>query len=399
VQYLAYVHIHGFYTKVIEATSLGLADRPLGIHHGKTVLCANAAAVERGISVDQPLSEAKVLVPEAEFVPWMLDTYEAAQERWLEVCAEFSDRIETLEQHAAYVDLSDHGAPAELAIRLTRQMAQIFGDTVAVGLAKTRWVAKVSAASLRQTAIADELRLDGWLNDPAACLATLPVAALSPVTPANRQRLEFLGYRTIGDVADLPLETLKSHFGSEGLTIYQAARGSGGTPLIPDYPRRSVQERLTFDEAVIERAVLDQGLQQVASRLSRRLQNADLAGQEVRLWVEDDEGAREQAERSFAKNIYSSRSVLVALTLMIEPLLPKLQGVRKIRVQLLNLKPNKRLQARFAGLQPEREQGLAGTVEQLATTFGSGVIQRAAEVSLSRRRELMRVWKRATGWR
>src|SRR5688500_18634546 len=101
MHYFLYVRLEGLYTGVQLEKLPELGERPLVVHRDKAVLCVDAKGRSKGIHAGMPLSEAKAILRDGTFLPWEEEPYREAQQRWLDVCARFSDVIEPVEQHTA----------------------------------------------------------------------------------------------------------------------------------------------------------------------------------------------------------------------------------------------------------------------------------------------------------
>lgn len=377
-----------------------------------------------------PLTLAKTILSKegggAAILPWKAEDYEGRQEEWLGRCVRFSDVIEPVDQHEAFVDLSAHPRPESLLEKLLRELP----EGTRYGVARAKWLARVACGAVSDLAY----------HDPSAFLDELPTSLLEPVSEESRFRLEFLGYRTAGEVALVPLETLKSQFDKEALVIWQAARGRAGEAVRALYPRAVLGERVCFESAVESREAIDAALDELARRVSEKLVDRDLQGSVLRLWVEGESfgglGEREcrmgsqapepsrvrlrrtsdrnvrptavaltdvqaldntplsPVEREFAKPMQSFASVRFALSLMCQPKEP----VVSLRVQLPGLKAANRKQQRLYVARTDSQDTLEHAVGRVKKLYGEEVILRGSELKLPRRVMVLRAWKDATGW-
>ncbi|MFZ4508602.1 MAG: hypothetical protein ACOYON_12985 [Fimbriimonas sp.] len=378
MHYILWVELDGFYTKQ------GAAEV---IHRDKFVLDASALARQRGILPGMPLPEAKAIWPEGSFLGWEEEPYRDAQASWLEICADYTDVVEPIEQHIVCLDLSAHPQPTVLAEALLHRLHQS-GWKARAGAARTRWVARLACrgALLLQEAL-----------DGASFIAPLPVALL-PLPASESQQLEFLGYRTIGQVAGLPLQLLRSMFGERSIAIHRAAMGRGETDVKPLFPpdSQSVCMRLEGPAETVE--ALHASLGWLSRELGALLRQGDWSGKTLEVFLETEEGTFEVRRRAFARSIQSEGSVYACLSLLFAR--PPEAPTVGIRVRMPHLAKAKRIQRDLMGQleRSERDRSAMAAFAQIRTVFGDQAIQTGAEQTVPRRTQLLRTWKDATGW-
>jgi protein ImuB len=107
-------------------------------------------------------------------------------------------------------------------------------------------------------------------SETEAFLAPLSVRHLLVLEPDVLQRLEWLGLRTIGDLAALPFNAVQAQFGPPGAQAWRLAHGKDHEPVVARPVVASLQAGLRFDdplgsvEAVM--AAIDQLLAQTFSQ-------------------------------------------------------------------------------------------------------------------------------------
>jgi nucleotidyltransferase/DNA polymerase involved in DNA repair len=158
--------------------------------------------------------------------------------------------VEPLALDEAFLDVS--GAlrrlgpqypPARIAAHIRAQVAQQQGLTCSVGVAPSKFVAKIASARCKP---------DGLLVVPQAgvldFLHPLPVAALWGVGERAGEVLARLGLRTVGDIAHTPLDTLQRELGvAHGTHLAALAWGRDERAVTPRVPEKSIGAEETFD--------------------------------------------------------------------------------------------------------------------------------------------------------
>lgn len=397
MHYFLYLELEGLYTSALAPS----AGRCLLIHHEKRVLDADPIARAQGVRTGMSLSEAKLLVEGAVLTPWTPALFHEAQERWLHLCNIVSDRIEVESQHSAWVDLSLHANPVEIACQLKLAIETRLNVTVAIGLGGSKWVSKVAAQCMRSRGwpqIAEQISLMEPVLRPIEFLAPLPIKMLLPVFPEHRQRLLFLGYPTIGEVSLLPYELLHAHFGPEAFRIVQSACGGYYEPIHPNYPPECLSDRFEFPGSAHSLEIVDYGLQRIAKRIGKLLSDKEKQGNDLRLWFDREDSESVVRTRQFAKPFYDPPTTLTALRLLAANA-PR-ESIQRLRVQAPHLTAVSHTQSGWIGqAKQERQEKAVETVDTLRKTFGEGSVQLAVNRMLTHREQVMRAWKNATGWR
>lgn len=392
MHYILYAAIEGFYCQAQEA----VPDQPLVVHKAKTVLDTNAAASLRGVTVGMPLPEARaILHGDGSFIAWAEEPYRAAQEAWLEVCADCTGVIEPEFQHSAWLDLSVHPEPFSIAHHLFTALENQSGTSVRLGLARSKWLAKLAAnvhgdapyVNWKQT-------MAECLQSPSKYLSPLPINCLHRMETEDRRRLHFLGYSTIGQIAELPFSLLKAQFGQKATTIQQLSLGGLADHVRPIYPKDVIRANFHFPNRAETCEQVEAGLIAIAKQVHLALQTRDAHGTQLELSLEFDDGKTETRQRTFIKPLIGLRSVLFALRLMADPLK---QPVCSIHVRLLGLGRVSRKQKDLSGFYT-RTADNENALKAVRQVFGENAIRQASDLVKSRRSRLLRLWKDATGW-
>lgn len=379
MHYILRLSLPEFYVRALQRQ--GVRDEILLVVKDRKILDATASALNRGIWLGMGKPQARSIltdIPASAFREWQSDAFETEAERWLEVCANYSSCIEPDEPHSAFLDLNGHPDPARTALHCVRAIEERMGLSPVWAIAGSKWQAAVEAETARR-------------------LSSLPTSYLTPVHPGDRLRLAFLGYRTVDDVAKIPLQELTEQFGESGVRIHQAARGGCVDLVRPLYPPQCISEQMFFPGALHSLELVDAALQALTERLSARLQHEDRQGKVLKISVEREDLPAIGFLRRFTKPMNSSAEIVAAARRMLadqlhEPicalriLMPELVKAKRTQVSLIGGKPKDRLQSAEIAL------------DHVKQVFGSESILRASEIFTPRRVRVLRVWKKANGW-
>lgn len=360
------------------------ADQPVLVVRKKEVLDANTYAHRRGVLPAMPVQDARaILGGEALYHPWKADEHAARTEEWLKICAEYSGVIEPEEQHCCCIDLTSHPQPLDIGTKLIEELGGRLRLPIRAAMGPSKWLAKLAAA---------EGDWDGALLDPSDFLRAKSIHTLTAIPPEQRERLAFLGYKSIGAVADLPLEVLSAQFDKEALTIVSAARG-----LLPDsvkasYPPDTVSDCVLFEDPIEDWQAALNVLKTMAQRIGEKLLQKDCQATEVTAFLLREEGAPRLFERVFTKPLYSPGSVFASLNLLLQPHFS--EPIAGIRVHLPKLEKVVRhqrgLDMRTSG--KDRSQQVDAALAKLRKVYGEDTVQLAKDRPVPRRVRVLQAW-------
>ncbi|MEJ5171960.1 MAG: hypothetical protein WHU10_13315, partial [Fimbriimonadales bacterium] len=270
--------------------------------------------------------------------------------------------------------------------RLVRDLFDA-GYPVRWGVSVSKWIARL--------AMEEDAGWRAW-RDPAGFLAPLPVARLIPVPQEQRERLELLGYRRIGQVAAIPPECLRAAFGADALRIHRAARGGLKEPVKPLYPPRSALARFRFQSPVELVEAVEAGLARLARQLASRMVPEDLQGTRLSLAVETASGVH-RGQRDFAKPMQSETSVRFALGLLWRAMEVR-EPVEALAAEIPELQPSSRRQASLYRIGAEGREEADRVLAPLLAKFGEHAVRPASQLEQSRSKRVLKAWREGLGW-
>jgi DNA polymerase IV (DinB-like DNA polymerase) len=391
VRYLLFVGLDRFYSCRFEPP-------PATVVYGAgTVLDCCPSARARLIRPGTPLAEAKtILRGEGRFVEFRETDYTADRDRWLDVCLLYSSRVEHETPASAWIDLSRHPTPLEIAGRLLADVWHSNALPVRAAIAPARWVAKIAARPCDPAALSLGISDVPLIEDVPAFLAQLPTKMLTPVAVDHRMRLEFLGYRRIAEAQTAPLHLLCNQFGKDGLLIHQAAHGRLGDPIRPNYPYQAIEGIRTFEGCCADRLTLTNAMGEIADDLSAALRNLDLLAGSTETVMELETGLMLRRVRRLPRpsdSLALSLQHQLAQTNITTP-------VASLRVTVPDLRPVPAVQHSLGGADRiAAERAAESSVRGLCAMYGDSAVRPANKIELPRRNKVLRAWRDANGWR
>ncbi|HEX5449959.1 MAG TPA: DNA polymerase IV [Gaiellaceae bacterium] len=272
---VAHLDLDAFFAAVEELENPALKRVPLivgGDPHGRGVV-ATANYVARGFGIHSAMSCAEALrrCPHATFVPPRHSLYrDYSREVWSTV-REIVPTVEQAGIDEGYLDLGE--------ISETFDDARAVAEAVrAVVRARTRLSCSLGLASSKVVAkIASDRRKPGGLTAvrpgrEASFLAPFPIRLLPGVGPRAEERLVRAGVETIGALAALSDDDLRTVMrGVVGTQLRDRARGIDPRPLEVSTERISISNEETFARDIGDPEQLHDELRRMATNLAEHL--------------------------------------------------------------------------------------------------------------------------------
>jgi DNA polymerase-4 len=278
--HILHVDMDAFYASVEVRDRPELAGKPVVVGGGGNrgvVLSATYEARKFGVRSAMPVIRARRLCPQAIFVPPRHRMYAAVSREVMAIFGSVTPIVEPLALDEAFLDVSGAvrllGTPTAIAERIRGMVAEQQSITCSVGVAPTKFVAKIASASCKPAGMLVVPR-DGVLD----FLHPLPIAALWGVGERTGEALTRLGLRTVGDIAQTPLSALQRELGvAHGSHLAALASGRDERQVTPRTPDKSIGAEETFDVDVAD----PERIRRELLRLSRRTADGLRAGGHV----------------------------------------------------------------------------------------------------------------------
>jgi DNA polymerase-4 len=350
-----------------------LRGRPV-IVGGGVVLAASYEAKAYGIRTAMGGRQARRLCPDAIVVSPRHDAYTEASRAMFAVFEDMSPVVEGLSIDEAFLDVRGMeriaGTPAQIAARLRATVRERVGLPVTVGVARTKFLAKVASGVAKP---------DGLLVVPTdgelAFLHPLPVECVWGVGPATARRLQAWNVQTVGELAALSEPTLVAMLGrAAGRQLNALAHNRDFRRVEPGRRRGSIGSQRAIGRGPHSAEKIDATLVGIVDRITRRLRTARRVGRTVvlRLRFGDFERATRSHTLPFATAntqvvLVTARALLAAATPMIER-----RGITLIGCSVATLTADPPSQLLLGP-----EEALDATVDIIRDRYGNSAITRA----------------------
>ncbi len=372
---ILHADLDSFYASVEQRDSPHLRDRPV-IVGGGVVLAASYEAKAYGVRTAMGGATARRLCPHAVVVSPRMSAYSEASKAVFEVFAETSPLVEGLSIDEAFLDVRGmgriSGPPMDIAVRLRREVLDRVGLPITVGVARTKFLAKVASGVAKP---------DGLLVVPPggelAFLHLLPVERLWGVGPITADKLRDRGITSVGQVARLAETALVAMVGrAAGRKLHALAHNHDPRPVQVGRRRRSMGAQRALGRGRRSPEALDAVVVGLVDRLARRLRGARRVCRTVVLRLRFDDFSRVTRSHTLAQATQQTEPILATARALLATAAPTIEqrGLTLVGVALGNLEDARAIQL---VLPFERRGALDATVDSVRDRFGSAAITRA----------------------
>ena len=375
-----HVDMDAFFASVAVRENPALAGRPVivgGAGGRGVVTSATYEARAFGVRSAMPTARALRLCPTAVVVPVDGALVGEVSRGVMAVFRTITPLVEPVSVDEAFLDVSGvgrrFGDPVAVAELVRARVFDEQGITCSVGVAPTKFVAKVASAHCKPDGllVVRPAEVEGFLHP-------LPVRALWGVGPTTEETLRTLGLRTVADLAHVPLEVLQRAVGQGSARhLHELAWGRDPRRVVPENPEKSTGAEETFGTDVADRRVVHRELLHLAERTAGRLRSAGYLTRTVSIKVRFADFRTITRSRTLAvpsdvgKELYDTARELFDALGDTGPI--RLVGVRAERLVPVDETPTQlELGAREHG---RRDAELAA--DRAARRFGAGVVKPA----------------------
>ena len=371
--------LDAFYASVAQRDNPALRGRPV-IVGGGVVLAASYEAKARGVKTAMGGAQARRLCPDAVVVETDFSAYVAASKAVFRVFERVAPVVEALSIDEAFLDVRglEHisGTPREIAARLRRDVLEQVGLPISVGVARTKFLAKVASAVAKPDGLL-VVDPDGELD----FLHPLPVERLWGVGKVTAAKLREHGLLTVGQVAQLGELDLVEMLGpASGRKLHALAHNRDPRPVQVRRRRRSIGAQHALGRGRRSPESLDTVLVGLVDRVAGRLRKAQRVCRTVVLRLRFDDYTRATRSHTMPDATSHTPTILATARALLIAALPLIEdrGCTLVGVALSNLDDGSpQLEMDVDGHCPG---ALDATLDDVRQRFGSAAITRGVLV-------------------
>jgi DNA polymerase IV len=374
---ILHADLDAFYASVEQRDDVRLRGRPV-IVGGGVVLAASYEAKAHGVRTAMGGGQARRLCPHAIVVEPRMWAYSEASRAVFEVFEHTTPLVEGLSIDEAFLDVGGlrrlSGTPRDIAVRLRREVLDRVGLPITVGVARTKFLAKVASGVAKPDGLL-VVQPDAELD----FLHPLPVERLWGVGPVTAGKLHGRGVSTVGDVAQLSEPALVAMLGRpSGRHLHALAHNRDPRPVEVGRRRRSIGAQHALARSPRSPASVDATVVALVDRVARRMRAARRVGRTVMLRLRFDDFARGTRSHTLDQATAHTPTILATVRGLLAAAAPivRQRGLTLVGIAVGNLDDADAVQLALP-FDPQSASALDAALDEVRDRFGSAAVTRA----------------------
>ena len=347
--------------------------------HG-IVLAKNEAAKKFGVKTAETIWQAKKKCPDLVTVPPHFNEYRKYSQMVRDIYKEYTDLIEPFGMDECWLDVTGSrllfGDGVTIAEKIRKEVKEKTGLTVSVGVSFNKVFAKLGSDMKKPDAVT-EISPQNFKDK----VWPLPAGDIIGVGKATLQRLNTLGIKTIGDIANTPLEFFENRFGKMGIALWQNANGLDDSPVChQDYkaPAKSIGHGRTLKEDLVNNDEVWKVIYHLSRELEKSLRYKGFLASTCSITIKDETLGVKEYQTPLKTATQSSYEIARALFELFKEKYTWHKNVRALTVRAVKLSTgNEDEQLSFfeeETVKDEKREKAEKAAFELENRFGTGSI-------------------------
>ena len=371
---IMHVDMDAFFVSVELRTRPELRGKPVIVGfpgERSVVLSGSYEARAFGVKSAMPMAVAMRMCPQAVVIEPRHKLYYEVSGQLMAIFESITGLVEPLSVDEAFLDVTGAlrrlGPPRGIGELIRRRVAAELGITASVGIAETKFVAKIASTRCKP----DGLLLIGP-DETVPYLHSLPVGALWGVGAKTGEVLAKMGIRTVADVAATPVSSLKKVLGATGEHVHQLAWGIDPRRVTPVRVEKSIGAEETFATDTDDEALLRRELLRLSHRTAARLRSSGMVARTVALKLRFADFSTVSRSRTVQTPVDSAQLIYAVALQLLESL-----GSRSMAVRLVGVRAEQLEEAARTSLQlsidrrDENWRAAEQALDEVTRRFGS----------------------------
>ena len=349
--------------------------------HG-IVLAKSIPAKKFNIRTAEPLASALRKCPKLVIVPPDFKLYVTCSQAFKGICRSYAPVVEEFSIDECFLDMSGtegiYADPPAIAWEIKNKIRDELGFTVNVGVARNKLCAKMASDFEKpdkvHTLFPEEIPEKLW---------PLPVKDLLFIGGATAQKLERAYIKTIGQLAQSPVEEIQRLLGNKpGLQAHRYANGIDNSPVSSEREKaKSYSNSVTLEQNVTTLEMADAILLSLADSVASHMRADGMRAHCVSVGIRYLDFKTRSRQRTLDAATDTTRRVYELSKQLLRELWQDRKPLRLMSITLSDLAEGEEGQISLfqaEGADQERHRKQDAAVDSIRKRFGYGMIQRGS---------------------
>ncbi len=287
---ILHIDMNAFYCSVHEAVE---PEK----YKGKSIAVAGSEELRKGVIVTSSytarangvktgmlVSQGRKLDPNLIIIPPNFDLYRHYSREFMKIVYQFSPMIEEASIDECYLDISgssQFGHPLEIAEKIQQQIKDQLGLPCSIGIGPNKLLAKMGSDMKKPNGITILRK-----REFPKLFWSKPTNALFGIGKRSAERLEKLGIKTIGELAQADEERLKKEFGILGAHLKNSANGVDHSPVVVETEaNKSIGHTTTLPKDIRNLKEAYSVFLGLADQVTRRMRKQQLLSSTIQITI------------------------------------------------------------------------------------------------------------------
>ncbi len=348
------------------------------------VLAKSNIAKQFGIQTGEPIFFARKKCPNIQIYQGDFSVYRKYSNAMYNLLLEYTDKIERYSIDECFLDLTGYIPKTkelmDIAYEINRRVKEELGFTVNVGVSSNKVLAKMASDFEKpnkvHTLYKEEIKTKMW---------KLPVTELFMVGRRSMPKLQKMGIKTIGDLAQSDENKLIKNFGKYGKMIWEYSNGIDNEEVnyIKEKPKNIGNSiTLPYDYNDIEK--IEEVLLALVEQVSYRLRNQEMFANVVNVQIKTNEFkvSSHQKKLDFATD--STKIIEKEAKKLLKEIYNNIP-IRLIGLSVSGLVEKEERQiSLFENTENEKQKKIDSAIDKIKEKYGYDAITRAGKMKIDK---------------
>lgn len=306
------------------------------------VSTASYEARKFGVHSAMPTFQAYKLCPQGIYVHGRMQRYAELSYQIMSIFHDYSPDVQQMSIDEAFIDITGteklFGPPEETAKQIKRIVKEKTGLTVSVGLATTKYLAKIASGFSKP---------DGFyhirLGEEQNFMLSLPLNKVWGLGPKSLELLKSKGFKTTRDIYERDFDTLQFLFGKNMATfLYDVVRGKETNSFSRERKSHSISAETTFPYDLTDIYTIETELLELAHGVFFRLLKENSYSRTAFVKIRYDDFSTCTIQETLERNIMTLDSYYEIIKRLFEKKYNNTSGVRLLGVGFENIENTER---------------------------------------------------------